>query len=61
VAVELFALSVPSQEFCFGVIAYFHEPTGTDVSVHVSAEIVPEQLAPIDWSAFVEASYRLAR
>jgi hypothetical protein len=57
--VELFALSVPSQAFCFGMTAYFHEPTGTDASTQVSPEIVPEQLAPIVWSAFVEASYRL--
>jgi hypothetical protein len=46
---ELFVLSVPFQEFCFGVTVYFHGPTGTFVSVQLRPEIVPEHADPIVW------------
>ena len=47
VAAVLCALSDPVQLLSVGVTVYFHVPPGTDVSVHVSAEIVPEHELPI--------------
>src|SRR5256714_4451087 len=47
VAAVLCALSAPVQLLSVGETVYFHVPPGTEVSVHVSAEIVPEHELPI--------------
>jgi hypothetical protein len=59
VTAVLLALSAPVHAPCVGVTVYFHDPEGTEVSVHVSALTVPEHPDPMVWSTSVVALYRL--
>ena len=60
--VALFALSAPCQLVAkTGVTVYLYDPSGTLLSTHVSAVIVPAQADRIVCGVSVLASYLLTR